>query len=125
MSIRSSEAARSALLGLLRNLALNVQQLKQQAVDEIEKSFPAGVGVAGHHLSRKLGQFRLTRVPRPAPHFAVSQQCKPTQVAKSARVPQIGDQIVECQLEGNRSFHVAVHHDTHNHRFRLASAEKK
>ena len=86
--------------------------LENQPVNLLEKCFAACVRHVREHRGRMLGNIRLTRLARPSPDIAIGNESKTAQIATPTRIPKVGEQIVEAQLQGRRSIHVAVQHET-------------
>jgi hypothetical protein len=87
-------------------------QLDDEAVDLLEKGVSAGMRHASEHRRRMLCDTRLARLACPSPDIAIGDERKTAQITTPTRMPKVGDQVVEAQLQGKRSIHVALQHET-------------
>lgn len=87
-------------------------QLENEVVNLLEKGVSAGVRHACEHRGRMFCNTQLARLACPSPDIAIGNECKTAQIAAPTRMPKVGEQVVEAQLQGERSIHVAMQHET-------------
>ena len=82
-----------------QELPLHQHEFSDKVIHLVQKILAAVMRVLGKYRGGVFGQFDLAGLARPATHLTVGEEGKAPQLALAACVHEIGEQVVESQLE--------------------------